>query len=34
MNRQFLEAHMAHNYVNICSNSLVIIEVKIKTSVR
>lgn len=34
MNRQFLETLVAHNYVNICSNSLVIIERKIKTTMR
>lgn len=34
MNRQFPETYMPHNYVNICSDSLVIIEVQMKTNMR
>lgn len=34
INRQFSETHMPHNYVTLCFNSLVIIEMQIKTTMR
>lgn len=32
INKQFPETHMFHNYVTMCSNSLVIIEIQSKTT--